>query len=101
VSSVCQAIVSSIYNNTTYNIAITEVTRYNIDMNKIELSKEQAQLLRYVYDKQQAIFSGILSTLAHEHGATVDENTQFSLNEDMTVIDITKIEVSPTDIATE
>lgn len=62
-------------------------------MKKIELSKAETSLLIYVQNHQQAIFSGLLSTIAiDKHKVAVDEKTQFKLNADLTEMEITQLE---------
>lgn len=62
-------------------------------MKKIELSKAETSLLIYVQNHQQAIFSGLLSTIAiDKHKIAVDDKTQFKLNADLTEMEISKID---------
>lgn len=57
-----------------------------------QLSKEDQNLLTFVTQHQQAIFSGILSTIALKFGVQVGEHTQFVLSPDMSKVTISEID---------
>jgi hypothetical protein len=61
----------------------------------IKLTPEQTNLIRFVYDKQQAIFSALLSTIATEHNAPVTDKTQFALNQDLTSMEVKELKEEP------
>lgn len=58
----------------------------------IKLKPTQTDLLRFVRVHQQAIFSGLLSTIALEEKQDITDYTQFSLNEELTEMTLTEIE---------
>lgn len=61
-------------------------------MANFKLDPAQTNLLNFIQQHQQAIFSGILSTIAiKDFKYNVDEKTQFRLNSDLTEIEITQL----------
>jgi len=65
-------------------------------MAKHKLDVADSNLLIYVRNHQQAIFSGLLSTIAiTKLKYPVDENTKFQLSDDLSEITITQIENKP------
>lgn len=56
-----------------------------------KLADTDISLLRYVTRHQQAVFSGLLSNLAMRLGYKVTENTQFTLSQDMSELNITEL----------
>jgi hypothetical protein len=60
---------------------------------QFSLKTEDTNLLQYVRQHQNAIFSGILSTMAiTKFGYKVDEKTKFELSEDLTKVTISQID---------
>ena len=57
-----------------------------------KLKDTQASLLHFVRNHQQAIFSGILSTIAMDLGYTVTDKTQFTLKDDLTELTMSELE---------
>lgn len=58
-------------------------------MPQYDLKKSETNLLEFVRAKQQAVFSGILSTIVADRLAyNITENTQFSLSDDLKQITI-------------
>lgn len=60
-----------------------------------QLSTEDQNLLTFVTQHQQAIFSGILSTIALKLGVKVGQHTQFLLSPDMSKMTISELEDQP------
>lgn len=57
------------------------------------LKPSESNLLRFTHEHQQAIFSGILSTVAMDRlGYAVSEHTKFELNGDFTKIKLSELE---------
>jgi len=63
-----------------------------VDNDKHELKPQQTALLVYIRNHHQAIFSGILSTMAIDLNYKVTDKTQFSLSADLTSMTITELE---------
>jgi len=66
---------------------------------EFDLKKNESALLNFIRDKQQAVFSAVLSSIAIERlGYQVTQNTQFSLTDDLSKLTITEaIQEPPTE----
>lgn len=58
----------------------------------INLEVPDSNLLTFTQSHTQAIFSGILSTIAMKNEYIVTDHTQFKLNEDFTELTVTELE---------
>lgn len=62
-------------------------------MNEYQLSPADSNLLVYIKNHQDAIFSGVLSTIALDRlKYNVTDKTQFKISEDFSKITITELE---------
>lgn len=58
-----------------------------------KLKEHETKLLVFIQQKQQAIFSGILSTIVADRlGFAVTDHTQFKLNAELTEMEISELE---------
>jgi hypothetical protein len=57
---------------------------------QITLTKEDKQLISYVSHKQQEIISSIVTVIATRAGATVTDNTQMNIADDLSTLTITE-----------
>ena len=61
-------------------------------MKEIELAPLDSNLLVYIQNHQQAVFSGVLSTIVANTGYTVTDKTRFEISADYTKIKVSEIE---------